>query len=68
MYHYILKGDNNKAVAIKSEALYYYLKDMLEEQTKREDGKKVLHIFNDTFVNPRLMTKDDFCEYLPFII
>ena len=69
MFKYIIKADDDKAIPVKSDKHFIDFEKYINTQLILDrNGDQVLIINYKEYKNPKVMTKDDYCEYLPVII
>ena len=70
MFKYIIKANGHKAIAVKSDLNYNEFNDEIRKMTKKihKDGDDVVWNFMGVeLVNPKVMTANDFADYMPFL-
>lgn len=73
MYKYIIKADNNKALAVTSELPYMEFKDYFRSMHVKKihpDGSDTIFVYGvgQEFINPRVMLPTDFANFGPVIL
>lgn len=70
MFNYIIKGNNHKAISVKSDLNWLEFSEEIRTQTKlvHADGSdRVLNFMGVELINPQVMTPQDFANYIPFL-
>lgn len=71
MFKYIIKGNNSKAIACRSEMNLFELQGYVRLHSKKlhpEGFETVFHIGAIELVDPKVMTPEDFVNFCPYIM
>ena len=71
MFKYILTGNGSKATAIRSSLNCMEIKDYVRENSHKlhpESSDVVFRIGMIEFVNPQVMSADDFVDFGPYFV
>jgi hypothetical protein len=70
-YRYIIKGEGTMAMPVQSDLDWMEFKDHIQRQTKKLHPKSHDTVWcwgTTEFINPKVMSVDDFANFCPAII
>ena len=71
MFRYILRANGSMAVAIRSEMNYLEFAEYIRSNSSRlhkHSNDRIFRLGTQEFINPEVMSPNDFAEFCPYII